>query len=186
MYITIDGVSGAGKTTQAQLLHERLSLEYTPFLPVVYATENIPAILGKQSQYTELFSVLLAAHTIPSDADYIVEDFWAVFRSMLHLNIRDLKNALSFFQTGITLGRRPPDLSVYLSITYDIQVSRLFERHTGITVPPVGNDNNVNQFEQLNQFWGTIAQEVNYFHVVDGTLPVEDVHASIMTLIESQ
>ena len=185
MYITVDGVSGAGKSTQANLLRKQLSLEYTCFDPVVYTIENIPNIVGKGSQYTNLIANLMATHTIQCD-NCIIEIFWRNFEFACHLNTNDQNTLLAFFQTGITLGgRRAPDLSIYLSIPYDVHISRMIQRdlHQNILVEP--DKDALHHFEERKRFWHTISGQISYFHVVDGTLPVEDVHASIMTLIES-
>jgi thymidylate kinase len=185
MFITVDGPSGAGKTTQAFLLHKRLSLEYTCFQPVMYAIENIPSIIQKQSRYTDLIAALMATHAIPCD-NCVVGNFWRHVEFAYQLNKNDLNALLAFFQTGITLGgRRAPDLSIYLSIPYDVHISRMIQRdlHQNILVEP--DKDALHHFEERKRFWHTISGQISYFHVVDGTLPVEDVHASIMTLIES-
>lgn len=184
MYITIDGASGAGKTTQAFLLHQHLGLEYTCFLNVKYLVENVPIITGSESPYAELIAALTGAHTIPTDIDCIVEDFWSPFRHLHNLHPNDLKRVIVFFQTGITLGgRRTPDLSIYLSIPYDVHVKRVFHRHTRGEIQPAFDKENMTSYEALNRFWGTIAEQVDYFHVIDGTLPEEEVNNLITALI---
>lgn len=186
MYITVDGVSGAGKSTQANLLRKQLSLEYTCFDPVVYTIENIPNIVGKGSQYTNLIANLMATHTIQCD-NCIIQIFWRNFEFACHLNTNDQNTLLAFFQTGITLGGRPtPDLSIYLSIPYDVHINRMLERDHHQSILVETDENVLQRYEQRCKFWHTIAERVSYFHVIDGTLPVEDVNASIMTLIESQ
>lgn len=183
MFITLDGVSGAGKTTQAQLLREQLSLQFTCFEPMMYALENIPIIVKAGSRHTSLLAGMMATHTIPYE-NCIVELFWAHFEYAYELSAKDRDALLSFFQTGLTLGgRRTPDASIYLSVPYDVHINRIMKRDLQQNVAAKPDKQILDEYEKRQAFWHTIAERVSYFHVVDGTLPISEVNELLTSFV---
>jgi deoxyadenosine/deoxycytidine kinase len=127
-YIAIEGVIGAGKTSLARMLSERLGarfvlekFEENPFLPRFYDDPEHYAfqtqiffLLSRYKQQQELFQAdLFHAHIV---SDYIFEKD----KIFAYLTLRD--DELKLYENLLTAIERtipPPDLVIYLQSSVD-------------------------------------------------------------------
>jgi deoxyguanosine kinase len=136
-YIAIEGVIGAGKTTLAQMLSDRLcarfvqeKFEENPFLPRFYVDPEHYAfqtqiffLLNRYRQLQELFQAdLFHSHVV---SDYIFEKD----KIFAYLTLRDdelklYENLLSAIERTIP----PPDLVIYLQSSVDRLMTNIRKR----------------------------------------------------------
>ncbi|MGD0590979.1 MAG: deoxynucleoside kinase [Bacteroidota bacterium] len=127
-YIAIEGVIGAGKTSLARMLSERLSarfvlekFEENPFLPRFYEDPERYAfqtqiffLLSRYRQQQELYQAdLFHSHIV---SDYIFEKD----KIFAYLTLRD--DELKLYESLLTAIERtipPPDLVIYLQSSVD-------------------------------------------------------------------
>ena len=183
MFITIDGYSGAGKSTQLHILAKRLNLKPVNYFVLCNILNDIPYLVGPQSAFTRAFAALQAIHAIPYPRDCILDHFWDRF-DRLHLqNPEYLPEILEFFRTGMRFNDRPePDLSIFIDVPWNLVTQRRVERDTNIKIPPIDSESKPDS-RNRQSFWGTVEAEIPYFHRVNGNQSVEDVTESIMELL---
>lgn len=146
-YIAIEGVIGAGKTSLARMLAERLNasllleeVEENPFLPLFYedparyAFQNqVFFLLSRFRQQEELVQADLFRSTVVSDYLFAKDAIFA------HLTLNDAETALYDRLAGLLASRVVrPDLVIYLQNNTDrlMQHIRLrgldYERNIGL------------------------------------------------------
>ena len=183
MFLTIDGYSGAGKTTQLYILANKLNLKPVNYHHVWTTFIDVAGLLRPQSEYIQPFASLQAIHTIPNLKDCISDHFWDKFNRLYFQNPEYLPEVLEFFRTGMRFNDRPePDLSIFIDVPWHLVTQRRVERDTNIKVPPIDSESKPDS-RKRQSFWRTVEAEIPYFHRVNGNQSVEDVTESIMALI---
>lgn len=186
MFITIDGYSGAGKTTQLNILAKKLKLEPVNYAAICNILDDILCWVGTRSTYTRAFSALQAFHNMPCAEDCIIDHFWDRFEKLhRYTSEENFSKLLGYFRTGMRFNnRREPDLSIFIDYPWQLGLQRGMERDTQmIMVPTI--DSEIKSDSQARQiFWRTIDSHLAYFHRVNGNQSVEDVTESIMSLIQ--
>ena len=185
MYITIDGDSGAGKSTQFHILSERLGLSSPGFLRAYSGFSTIFSLKQEFSPYSDLLATISASHTIPTGQNWIFDHFWHCFYRFRDVDPNTLDNILTFFRNGLTLNNRhEPTLSIFLDIPRDVSVHRCLQRDTGhnIQYKPTSYDDK----EDKLMVWRTIETNCPYFRIIDGNRPVPEVTESIIDLLPKQ
>ncbi len=185
MYITIDGDSGAGKSTQFHALAERFGLKSPGWFATYKAFQSVPLPKQRPGRYTRILAAIFASHTIPvGEQHWIVDHFWSCFYEFRDADESTLSNIITFFRTGLTLNDRPePAISVFLDVPPDVSHHRRHQRDNELSMKYEPSDYNRNQHNRDLTFWQTIAANCPYFHVLDGNRPVADVTESISQLL---
>ena len=182
MLITLDGVSGAGKSTQCDILCKMLNLPAPKFIASMVAHEIISDLIDAHSRYSKLFATLQAIHSLPKKA--IVEDYFFNLTHGFKSEPADKRAELiRFFQQAITLNKPEPTLSIYLKVSREVAIPRRLERSTG----PVTGLQLSSEFHREDRlewtYFHQLADMLPYFHVVDGALPIEQVTQKILNLL---
>ena len=185
MFITIDGYSGAGKSTQLHLVAKRLNLQIAaPTYHQLFDTFlNITSLDRDKTRAVQPFALLQSFHVFTSLEHNIVDHFWDRFY-LFHLhNPHELRKMLNFFRNGMAFNNRhEPGLSIFIDVPLHVAILRRTKRDTGQTkvVPPA----QPTESHTLQEFWSAVESEVPYFRRIDGNQSVTKVTKSIITLIE--
>ena len=186
MYVTLDGISGAGKSTQCGILMRKFNYKFPRFLALFAAVEAIPSIMSAGSEYATLFANLHTIHCMPPE-NSIMEDFWRPFTNFRELPESDLSPLVALFRQAIQLNNRPePDLSIYIHTPQDLAEARRFQRSKRIYTSPsaVKRKKKWEEYDyNLYTMWERIASQVPYFHIVDGRQSVEEITEQIVMLL---
>lgn len=179
MFITIDGYSGAGKTTQLNILAKQLKLEPVNYAAICNILDDILCLVGSRSTHTRAFCALQAFHNMPCSEDCIIDHFWDRFEQLhRYTSEENFSKLLGYFRNGMRFNnRREPDLSIFIDIPWHLGLQRGMERDTQVITMPTSDS------QPRQSFWRTIDSRLPYFHRVNGNQPVEDVTESIMSLI---
>jgi len=183
MIITIDGNNGAGKTTQEEILAAQLNLNHYDEL-CIHLWNHLDGIIKisplqeSRTGRTRLFAALQVYHSLPDRV--IVPRFWDTILSCL----RRAPDELNAFRQCLSFDGAPePVASFYLHAPFHVSKTREFRRHypddTGFNVLPSDDEDN----RILSPFrW--LEENLDYFHIIDGTMPIEAVTAAMLDIIK--
>lgn len=175
-YIVIEGVIGAGKTSLARMLTDRLAaklvleeVEENPFLKDFYKDR---ARFGFQTQMHFLFSRYQQQREIKQTdlfSDKMISDYlFQKDRIFASLNLVDREMALyDRLMTWLELDVAKPDVVVYLQAHPDKLMDRIFKR-----ARPFEKDMERDYIRQLNEAYNHF-----FFHYTDTPLLVVDTNA---------
>ncbi len=175
-YIVIEGVIGAGKTSLARMLSERLAaklvleeVEENPFLKDFYKDR---ARFGFQTQMHFLFSRYQQQRDMKQTdlfSDKMISDYlFQKDRIFASLNLVDREMALYDRLMGwLELDVVKPDVVVYLQAHPDTLMDRIFKR-----ARPFEKDMERDYIRQLNEAYNHF-----FFHYTDTPLLVVDTNA---------
>lgn len=182
MIITIDGNNGAGKTTQEKVLAAQLNLNRYDELCIHLWNHldwiiQISPLQESRTGRTRLFAALQVYHSLPDRV--IVPRFWNTILRYLH---RD-PDELNAFRQCLSFGGTPePAASFYLHVPFHVSKTREFRRHsppdTAINVSPSDDEDN-----RLLKPFRWLENQLPYFHIIDGTMPIEAVTAAMLEKI---
>ena len=195
MYITLDGCTGVGKTTQANILERTLGLKHTMMYIPETALKSVVAAIqrGRYDRFhrtnTLVFMLNLSIHQ--GDIGGIQEHYWEhimAFSSKIEGKIiasNKTKEIVDFFHRGLELFKCPiPDLSVFIDAAPERRAIRLAKRTFGkdslldsATLTPSYYE------EGWSSFFKSLEEMIPYFHVIDGNQSIEEVTESILELL---
>lgn len=191
MFITIDGCSGAGKSTQVDLLVKRLRLEPFNYRDGVSTLHDISCFLSSLANpHKIVFSCLQTFECLARTPDCICDHFWEQLYSIYsadpcHNTSIVLANALKYFRTGMKLSSYPePDVSILIDVPADIATIRRIKRDDNVNLDlesqliPTRKHN-----RHFYEFWDIIETNIPYFRRVDGTQSIKDVNESIIKIL---
>lgn len=176
MILTLDGHSCAGKTTQGEILSTKLNLDYydelcrnTWILP--YRILEVTPLRHSIRKQTRIFSAAHTYHSIPNTGG-IITRFWS---DIVYTNLFYEEN-LDFIRRCLTFCNMPePTASFYLDVPSKVRQQRLTVREKrDINVTP--NPSLLDKFQLLES-------RLPYFHIIDGTMPVEAVTNAMLEKI---
>lgn len=133
MWLAIEGLVGAGKTTTAELVGQRTKLSSViepsqdhPFLEDYYRDPRLYAI------ETEITFMLLQIHLLrePGQADAMVSDF-SPAKNLIFARTNSVGEDLSFLaevDARLWRGLPRPDLAVFLDVPVDVCLDRIAQR----------------------------------------------------------
>ena len=183
MFLTIDGYSGSGKSTQLQAL-TKAGFHYVDQLWMSLAFQHVSMTKRLNNAYATVLAELMAFNCLPDlsqhNRSYVCDHFWGSLFDIYCINPDAFPEILAFFKTGLALSdRHEPDLSIFLDVPHSVATKRRFRRNTGISV--VAPDKADAPFVQ---FWQVIAETTPCFHRVNGQQPVDSVTHDILRLVE--
>ncbi|MGH7839912.1 MAG: dTMP kinase [Candidatus Binataceae bacterium] len=205
LFITLEGVEGSGKTTQAAILAERLrGLGYQPtttrepggtragavirtiFLDPAVALEpaaELLLVLADRAQHVrEKLKPALAAGTIVisdrySDSTVAYQGYGRGF----DLRLLGELNRLASDATA-------PDLTFVLDCPVEVGLARTRARHAGVSAPPDRFEGEQLEFHRrVREGFLAIAQnDPARVRVIDATLPADAVTAAILDVVTAR
>ena len=196
MNITLDGCSGAGKTTQAIILEKKLNLKrimlYVPseaIKSMVRALQSYPKPENKyQVVNTLTFMLTLGLFYPKSEIGSIIEHYWEYLlpftsRKGGEVNISDnTQAAIDFFHRCLELFENPiPDVSIYIDGHSTTQKERKWNSEYGNTATL--NQEVIAAKVNWQPFFKSLEEMIPYFHIVDGNQSIEKVTESIIELL---
>ena len=182
MFITIDGHSGAGKSTQADILAKRLKLNFTNFNNTYRAYDVISFAFGQPGPCKQLFASVCAWHTIQPPHDNIIFDnFWdSLYQTYLHDELT--LSSLNMFRDALKLNNRSePSLSIILNTPYHMALARQISRDKKIHLK-LNREDSPDDKRRL-EFWQFLESEIHYLHVINGNQSITNVTESIIKLL---
>ena len=190
MILTLDGHSGAGKTTQAAILSKKLGIPVSPpdWFHVNQTIEYIMKFYNEghiaMSHESEIYRHLMVYHSMPMNHRIIDDGLFYRFRFYEH---DDFDKALDIFNQGMSLGaNKAPSASFLLDIPLHIANCRSVMRtaadvrFSNISVASADQDKN----KPIQKVWKRIEDAIPYFHIIDGTMPVDAVTTAILEKIK--
>lgn len=205
LFITLEGPEGAGKTTQARLLHERLRPQHD----MLYTREPGGTKIGEQIRHLLLderhremapqTEMLLFAASRAQFVAEVVEPALNAGRLVLSERYVDASLAYQGYarRLGVDVVRRvnavatrgvKPDLTLLLDIDPAVGLQRA--RHAAGKEGPRGRGDRLEQedlafFVRVREGFLAIArEEPNRVHVVDGNRTPRVVHQDIMRIVD--
>lgn len=195
MIIEIEGIDGAGKTTQCQILKEELEgLGYT--VKVVKELEG--TIFGQKIKHVltsneckinrkaEMFSFLACKAQLLSQVvvPFIDNDKWVLFDrgngsfisyfSVLGVNRDYLLDSLRLVNSGVKASH-----TILLDLPAEIAIMRKDLKAKKSKFDSMGEE----FFRRQRAEFQDLAKMFNTWSVIDGTLPIENVHCEIKQII---
>ena len=196
MFITIDGFSGAGKSTQSERLNSvvdgglhklDIGAAVWGILPDSYAT---PVVTNQACEHIALilaFCVHAPQIIANPDKAFYCEDFW--FNTCQgSTSIDVVKEKWVIFQNALHLAGVPkPDLSIYLDVPELVRDRRVAKRNIGVTKEDLERlamkEKSGVRFD-WGHHMGIVCQDIiDRFHVIDGAQSVDKVTTDIFELI---
>ena len=173
MIITMDGLSGAGKSYQAEILSKHLDIEVINFYE-------------KKIEYgVNLSSVSnLCYHLIwleeLSKQDLILDDPPFFSSSLFALFEEDELALIDAFLELLNASKLKPTVSLCLKIDLAHAGARRTKRDLGITMLPDQLDWKREKSDEWFRFYDYLDSRLDYFHIIDGAQTPEKVTADIL------
>ncbi len=182
MLITVDGKSGAGKTTQQLILEQKLGLPLIDLSPVWGALETISMIAcpHKTQPYTRYLSKIQSIYAAPQEC--IIENLWEAMDWLNEVDGDNIDNHIETFRKGISyLGRTEPDVSIYLWAPTSVSYPRAVRRSYPNSEMTMSEDDSSLQEDDARRYklWKHIEWYVPYFHVIDASASIDEVANAI-------
>lgn len=191
MFITIDGLSGAGKTTQAEAVAKELEFEAVSidilrnmiewnlqFRHPNFNYNNVSSIVANMSLIRCLIDCVETNFVI---ADNFWRLMWTIYREQGRL---EAANLLGIFLRVLQVnGGELPVASFCLHVPPYQRHVRTFKRRLPPSVEVQDVDINVEKDTDENSFLEYITwlkESYDFIHIIDGTQPVETVTAEIV------
>lgn len=185
MFITFDGLPGSGKTTQSDIISQKLGIDFEcPKYAVSRAIESICVISCRHFRERGLIGNIIAVHSLPLNC--VTENVWSSFSQFINEPRSEIDKFLPVFRTLLKAsGRSEPSLSIHLDIPEELSHHRRMERDPlfKITAEQAIDLNELNS--KRRELWLYIETRVPYFHVVDATRMLDEVTNSIMALLKN-
>lgn len=190
IFITFDGDSGAGKTTQAQHVGSRLGLPVYGIYEYQYFNQRLHQYYAPSSPYsamnlflTNIIALRLMQAQHPKGL--ILDE--SLFGVMANLPPEEIDDAIDLFHTGIkSEGYSCPALSFYVHVNLSRCEERRYKaydadnRITNLEIDhsPTESD------ERRLELWTKLAEKIPYLYIVDGSSNPDKVSQTIDCILE--
>ena len=193
--ITLDGRSGAGKSTQTALLLEHYSgLNIGQIEGKFWTMFDLTRLLFNLAEFeylsddmTELLRTGILYRMIVSNGKkhgydrLIIEEFFGAHFLRFANNIRFFRDMLTA-HSGIE-----PAASFYIDVPHNERYTRTFYRDSGHDdeTISINLDTSVisNEDRYTTEKWVALSEQIPYLHIIDGTQSVDAVSKEIISII---
>lgn len=202
LFITFEGLEGAGKSTQADMLVRYLEREGYPVLqtrepggtPIGEAVRDL-LIDPRYKEMDPLTEVFLFAAARRQHVEQVIRPQLAEGNIVVCDRFSDATMAYQGYGGGVhltqirevnamTLWRLQPDLTFYLDVEPYLGIARLKERyHRGELGPDRIERNDIGFFERVREGYLDLAREENRVRCLDGSAEPQVVHQKVVDIV---
>ena len=195
MFLTIDGLSGAGKTVQASKIAKRFELKHVSidmFIDLLRNIEFLATEAHHDNTFTAVLRNLMFIRLMRGQwgNDFVLADNFFRTIGSFWRNRAEMERVLDFFREGLLIERgKEPDASFYLHVdARHRELRRLYRDEKQLNTYKLENvsittEHNSDDLRSL-EFNQWLAERLPYFHIIDGSQPEEKVTADIIGIVE--
>ena len=183
MIITIDGRSGAGKTTQSEIIGKHLNLPVCNFslaTRVITDVHNVYIAQNKSGINPFLPALFEYQTTSQRYKRTVIEEclFYPFFYYDTIVGFNDWELVDWYFETIGVQGGIYPTASFYLHVDESFAISSRINRKFNIST------NNLKPNTIQLDFWENLAERVPFLHIINGMQSKENVTADILNILK--
>lgn len=201
LFITFEGLEGAGKSTQAEMLVRHLEREGYPVLhtrepggtPIGEAIREL-LIDPRHEEMDPLAEVFLFAAARRQHVEQVIRPQLAEGTIVVCDRFADATMAYQGYGRGVhltqirevnamTLWRLDPDLTFYLDIEPYLGLARLKERYRGDAGPDRIERNDAAFFERVREGYLDLVREESRVRCLDGSADPQTVHQKVVDAV---
>ena len=201
--VTLDGYSGAGKSTQMALLLEhynefdsrriRRQFRQTQYLADKLFdlsgcpfTDDTPRLL-----WYVMFYRMMVSYGETHGCQLLILDEFFLKPLSENMNPSDLDDGVRFFREMLTFqSGREPAASFFIDVPANKRQTRTFYRdtnHDNETIS-INLDRDVISDEDryTTEKWVALSERIPYLHIIDGTQPVDAISKEIISIVDGE
>ena len=184
MIITMDGRSGAGKSTQSKIIARKYGLAYRNFSCLTREVVNVYwEEVGRNKFHPNLMLPGLLEYSTAVRADrrkiVIDESLFYPFLQNQSATGFDRWNEYNWYFDFLSMYRLTPDHSFYLVLDYDTAQER--RRMRGDSGYKTAKDSE--KEEVMFRYWQEMERRIPFLHLIDSSQSVEEVTSDILEWI---